>query len=100
MYLRTQHAWYILDMPSSTYSPFFSGFWLQHRILHLVVTAAMANTRITFDEFIASLKVTPETSDAIAVAIKVLGRELTENDVESDDVVSLIYVRGVSYKLL
>jgi DNA (cytosine-5)-methyltransferase 1 len=89
MYLRTKYAWYILDMPSATYSPFFTGFWLQHRVLHLVVTAAMTNARITFDAFIASLKVTPETSDAIAIPIKILGRELTEDDVESDDVVSL-----------
>ena len=92
MYLRTKYAWYILDMPSSTYSPFFIDFWLQHRILHLAVTAAMANGRITYDAFVASLKVTPETSDAIAIAIKVLGRELTEDDVESDDVVRFALV--------
>lgn len=88
MYLRTKYAWYILDSPSAIYSTFFTGFWLQHRILHLVVTAATANRRVTFDDFIDSLKVTPATSDAIAVAIKILGRELTEEDVESDDVVS------------
>jgi DNA (cytosine-5)-methyltransferase 1 len=92
MYLRTKYAWYILDMPSATYSPFFTGFWLQHRILHLVVTAAMTNSRITFDAFIASLQVTPESSDAIAIAMKVLGRELTEEDVQSDDVVSFMFV--------
>ena len=92
MYLRTEYAWYILDMPSAIYSPFFIDFWLQHRILHLVVTAAMANGRITFDRFIASLEVTPDTSDAIAIAIKMLGRELSQHDVESDDVVSFALV--------
>jgi len=48
--------------------------------------------RITFDGFIASLEVTPDTSDAIAIAIKMLGRELSQHDVESDDVVSFALV--------
>lgn len=52
----------------------------------------MANRRITYDGFIRSLKITPRTSDAIAISIKILGRELTEEDVESDDVVSLMIV--------
>lgn len=97
MYLRTKYAWYILDTPSAIYAAFFADFWLQHRILHLVVTAAIANGRITFDAFIGSLKVTPETSDAIAISIKMLGRELTQDDVESDDVVSIM---SLSYLML
>jgi hypothetical protein len=52
----------------------------------------MTNSRITFDAFIASLKVTPESDDAVAIAMKVLGRELTEEDVQSDDIVSFMFV--------
>ena len=92
MYLRTKSAWYILDMPSVTYSPFFTGFWLQHRVLHLVVTAAITNARITYDAFIKSLKVTPDSSDAVAIAVKMLGRELVEDDIKSDEVVSFTLV--------
>lgn len=88
MYLRTQFAWYILDSPSSLYSSFFTPFWTQHRILHLVVTSSLDNRRITFDQFISSLQVTPLTSDSIAISMKMLGRELNKEDVESDEVVS------------
>lgn len=88
MYLRTKYAWYILDTPSALYSPFFDGFWLQHRILHLVVSASQENPRITYEQFIQSLKVSTDSSDAVALSMKFLGRELTKDDVDSDDVVS------------
>lgn len=90
MYLRTKYAWYILDTPSAKYSPFFDGFWLKHRMLHLVVSAAQENPRITYDQFVKSLKISAESSDAVALSMKILGRELTKDDVENDDVVSLL----------
>lgn len=34
------------------------------------------------------LKVTPESADAVAIALKVLQRELNQEDVEADDIVS------------
>ena len=48
----------------------------------------MAEPNLTYNEFIESLKVTPETPDSIAISLKILGRELTVVDVESEDVVS------------
>lgn len=88
MYLRTKYAWYILDMPSVSYAPFHIGFWLQHRILHLIVSSAQADSRITYEKFLSSLKITPDSSDAVAISMKMLGRELDREDVESDVVVS------------
>ena len=88
IYIRTEFAWYILDTPSSTYSPFFSSFWIQHRILHLIVSRSLTESRVTYPDFVDSLKVTPETPDSIAISVKIIGRELTEADVESDEVVS------------
>lgn len=88
MYLHTKFAWYILDTPSVMYSPFFNEFWLRHRMLHLVVSASQENPRITYDQFIRSLKISADSSDAVALSMKILGRELTKDDVESDDVVS------------
>jgi hypothetical protein len=42
---------------------------------------------VTYSEFIESLKVTPESPDAVAMTVKILGRELTRDDIEADDVV-------------
>lgn len=48
----------------------------------------MADRRVTYEEFVNSLKITETSSDSVAVSMKMLERELTREDVESDDVVS------------
>ena len=95
IYIRTAFAWYILDTPSTIYSPFFSPFWIQHRILHLIVTQSWANPRLTYDTFIKSLEITPESPDSVAIAIKVIGRSLTESDVQSDNAVRINPIPGL-----
>jgi DNA (cytosine-5)-methyltransferase 1 len=49
----------------------------------------MTNPRLTYEDFIDSLKIDSETPDSVAISLKIIGRELTEDDVQSDDVVSL-----------
>lgn len=53
-----------------------------------MVSRSLTEPRVSYEDFIKSLKITPDTSDAIAISFKIIGRELTEADVESDDVVS------------
>ncbi|KIJ10522.1 cytosine-5--methyltransferase [Paxillus involutus ATCC 200175] len=86
IYILTQHAWYILDMPSSHYKPFYTGFWLKHRILHLLVSSAMSQPRLTYQDFVKSLKITPESPEDIRIAQRMIGRSITEGDLQSDDV--------------
>ncbi|KII89181.1 hypothetical protein PLICRDRAFT_160365 [Plicaturopsis crispa FD-325 SS-3] len=90
MYICTELAWYILDIPSEQYKPFFTEFWIRHRLLHLIVTSALNHPRITRAEFIQSLDVTEHSSDATAAAIAVLGRPLNEADLDSDEVNSYV----------
>lgn len=59
-------------------------------MLHLVISASLADITIDHDHFVESLKVTPDSPDAVALAIKMIGRELTEQDLQSDDVVCTI----------
>jgi DNA (cytosine-5)-methyltransferase 1 len=92
IYIRTTYAWYILDIPSKSYFRYFERFWIQHRILHLVASTGLSksplyNPRVTYSEFMESLNVTPESPDAVAMTVKILGRELTRDDIEADDVV-------------
>lgn len=89
IYILTQYAWYILDIPSPLYNPFYTSFWLKHRVLHLVVSSALSRPRLSYDDFIRSLDVSPTSDDDVAVSLKILGRSITEDDVQSDDVVCL-----------
>ncbi|KAI0064526.1 S-adenosyl-L-methionine-dependent methyltransferase [Artomyces pyxidatus] len=92
IYLQTKYAWYILETPSPTYQPFFLPFWLKHRVLHLIVSTAMFAERTTYEKFITSLQLSESSSDDAAAALDVLGREITEEDLNCDDVMS--YVLG------
>lgn len=58
-------------------------------MLHLVVKAALNDTRTSLAEFVASLEVTENTPNSIAIAQTMLGRDLTAEDLKADDVVSL-----------
>lgn len=75
-------------MPSLDYRPFYIGFWLKHRVLHLLVTAVMKHPRLQYKEFVRSLKVTSDSSDDVAVTLRMLGRSITDEDLQDDDVVS------------
>ena len=91
IYILTQYAWYILDVPSPLYKPFYTGFWLKHRVLHLVVSSAISRPRLSYDDFIRSLDVSPASDEDIAVSLEILGRSITKDDVESEDVVCIFH---------
>ncbi|KAF7334052.1 Cytosine-specific methyltransferase [Mycena venus] len=55
VYIRTSHAWYILDTPSLAYRPFFEAFSIRHDFTHLIVSSAIFNPKLTYDKFVASL---------------------------------------------
>ncbi|KAG0701495.1 hypothetical protein DFH29DRAFT_1000139 [Suillus ampliporus] len=90
LYILTNHAWYILDRPAQQYAPFFRGLWLMHRVTHLLVSMSLANPRLTYEDFISALHVSPDSPNEVSVALTIIGRELNENDVQSDDIKSYI----------
>ncbi|EMD38163.1 hypothetical protein CERSUDRAFT_122915 [Gelatoporia subvermispora B] len=90
MYLRTKYAWYILDTPADTYIPLYTGYWLKHRLAHLVASACFDDAEVTYEAFIASLK-------AEESARAVLGRSLREKDLDVNDVRQ--YVRNALVEL-
>lgn len=51
IYLLTPHAWYILATPNPSYRQHFGDFVKRHCILHLLVTKAQADSRLTIDGF-------------------------------------------------
>ncbi|PCH37900.1 hypothetical protein WOLCODRAFT_161139, partial [Wolfiporia cocos MD-104 SS10] len=62
-------------------------------MLHLVTTASLNNPRIDYERFIASLRVTDRSTEATAIVLRMLRRELTQEDLESSDVQD--YVCGI-----
>lgn len=88
MYIRTEYAWYILDTPARAYLPFYTRYWLKHRLAHLVISACLDDPEITRSAFVASLK-------GEASARDVLGRFLKEADLDASDVVRRLCVWNV-----
>lgn len=87
IYIRTRFSWYILDSPSAAYKPFFTSFYIQHRLLHLLVTTSLKEPRITYDQFVDSLH---RETDENLITYDFLGRELAREDLESDTVSAYI----------
>lgn len=92
IYIRTKFAWYILGIPNASYTPFYTPFWIQHRILHILVTMSLENQRTTYKDFVDNLKKIDNLDDSVVTARLVLGRDLGKTDIETDDVVSLTIV--------
>jgi hypothetical protein len=90
IYLKTEYAWYIVDTPSKLYRPYFISFWLQHRVLHLLVTSALANSSITLAKF---FKLPQVKADALIIS-QMLGRPLVRDDMLSENT-----VRPASFQL-
>lgn len=81
--MKTEFAWYILDAPSKPYKSYFTGFWLKHQVLHLLVTSALADPAITLAKFLQLPEVKGDTS-AIS---QILKRPLFKDDIFSEDTV-------------
>ncbi|KAJ6477327.1 S-adenosyl-L-methionine-dependent methyltransferase [Mycena vitilis] len=55
IYIRTPHAWYILNTPASDYRPFFIPLWIRHRFTHLIVSSSISDPTTTYQDFVDSL---------------------------------------------
>ena len=87
IYIRTKFAWYILGVPSSTYKPYFTPFWIQQRILHLLVTSSTKNRRLTYSEFQKNIATLDEDEESVSTSNELLGRNLGGQDFKADAVV-------------
>ena len=95
VWVRTKFAWYILDVPSRQYLPYFARMFVVHLFSHLLLQSAREDPSNTLDDFKLSLKITSNSSDTLASAVKVLGRGLTVEDLNNPDVVSsIVFLSG------
>ncbi|PPR01483.1 hypothetical protein CVT26_015106 [Gymnopilus dilepis] len=90
IYIRTKFAWYILGCPSQLYTSYFSPFWIRHRLLHLLIMAAVNNKHTTYEQFSQNLPDLDETEGSIVTAQTILGRQLRGEDLTSDDTMAYL----------
>jgi DNA (cytosine-5)-methyltransferase 1 len=60
---------------------------------------AMANPRLTYEDFVAALRIVPDSPEEVSVAMSIIGRELDENDIQCDEIVCICkfpYVAALS----
>ncbi|THH08718.1 hypothetical protein EW146_g8903 [Bondarzewia mesenterica] len=57
IYIKTQHAWYILVEPSREYRPFYRPFYRTHKMAQIVLSSALEDRTKTYRQFIQSLAV-------------------------------------------
>ncbi|KAI0318825.1 hypothetical protein OF83DRAFT_1291445 [Amylostereum chailletii] len=80
IWIRTEHAWYILEQPSEDYLAFFRPFYVAHCMIYNILSFALGNPRATYQEFVDGLQDLPLLDgDAIPVS-EMLGRHLQEAD--------------------
>ncbi|KAF5392581.1 hypothetical protein D9757_002235 [Collybiopsis confluens] len=51
LYIETENSWYILQMPSTNYSPYLFHFFFPHRISQILVSGASSNSHLTYQQF-------------------------------------------------
>ncbi|KAF9454585.1 S-adenosyl-L-methionine-dependent methyltransferase [Macrolepiota fuliginosa MF-IS2] len=86
IYIRTKAAWYILGKPSALYREYYAPLWVQVYILHLVITEALREARITYDEFINKFDQLSSQRNPVVSVEEILGRRLNRDDIEQDNV--------------
>lgn len=89
IWLKTRYAWYILDMPSATYIPFYADFYKKHHVVCLVLSVALSDPRTTWTAFMDNVKAGQYVGFDPLFSL-ILGNPLTPADLELDDVKSYL----------
>lgn len=79
MYIKTPHAWYLLEDPDDEYQTVFADFWIPHRLSQLITdTASRFHSgeipNVNLDRFVGSLAMFRQAEHTI-------GRPIVQADV-------------------
>lgn len=67
-YIRTDHAWYILDNPAEVYIPYFAEFAVHQRVFDELISSARADKGLTLDDFAKELAELEDAEPAVKEA--------------------------------
>lgn len=90
IYIRTSYAWYILGFPSATYEDFFTPFWIRHQLVYRLASEARKHIHMTYQSFIDTLGGVYTLDKHLPSASDLLGRDLTQSDLELPDIKAYI----------
>jgi DNA (cytosine-5)-methyltransferase 1 len=93
IYIRTAYAWYILGFPSAAYEDFFTPFWIRHQLVYRLASESRENIHMTYQSFIDTLGGVYTLDKHLPSASDLLGRDLTQSDLESPDIVCAFLCR-------
>ncbi|TCD67280.1 hypothetical protein EIP91_000302 [Steccherinum ochraceum] len=83
VYIATEYAWYILDVPSAAYTPHYSSFWIGHHLFNLAVSLSTEDTLLDLPGFMEEIDALPAAaahSEQQSAAMLTIGRELSQAD--------------------
>jgi DNA (cytosine-5)-methyltransferase 1 len=74
IYIETQHAWYILRMPTEKYKRWYQRFHTPRRIAQMIICNAMKRSHLKFESFIRGV---------LASSTDIFGEKYDEGDLWS-----------------
>ncbi|KAJ8455520.1 hypothetical protein ONZ45_g18926 [Pleurotus djamor] len=90
VYILTQHAWYILNRPSTQYMPFYSGFLSNTSLLHHVLSSCLRDPTCTRKDFRLILKALMEGP---SIGSQYLNSPLSMEDLDSESL--MLYAHSI-----
>jgi DNA (cytosine-5)-methyltransferase 1 len=73
IYIETQHAWYVLKMPTEKYKRWYQRFHTPRHIAQMVICHAMKKLHLKFESF----------REALATSTDIFGEKYGEDDLWS-----------------
>lgn len=92
IYIRTKHAWYILEDPSKKYRDYFRPLWTRCRLTHVFLKTAQSNFKLAYPDFRKDIARYDGKVDGLVSTYSVLRREFTPQDLDENVRYSLLKV--------
>ncbi|KXN85700.1 DNA (cytosine-5)-methyltransferase 1A [Leucoagaricus sp. SymC.cos] len=70
-YIETEHAWYILKMPTEKYARWYQAFYTPRRIAQLLISSALKRHRMGFEPFVRGI---------LSISMNIFGERFEEDD--------------------
>ncbi|TDL25000.1 S-adenosyl-L-methionine-dependent methyltransferase [Rickenella mellea] len=84
IWIRTKHAWYILREPAQEQIPFIAPTFIPNVIANLLFLSVMEDKDIQYSQFLSVLDSSWRLLDAAGIAMQMLGRPLSGEDVSEN----------------
>ncbi|KAH6918476.1 S-adenosyl-L-methionine-dependent methyltransferase [Coprinopsis sp. MPI-PUGE-AT-0042] len=92
IYIRTKHAWYILEDPSKKYRDYFKALWARCRLVHVFLKTAQSNFKLLYPEFQEDINKYDGKVDGLVSTFSILRRQFAPQDLDENNIYLLARV--------